>query len=160
MPIQHVGPDSNGNYYQVVTTSEWQGPYGAQLRASGYRYCGFGTYGIIIAGPGEDCYTKRGSTITPPPPPTQPNIGPTVPPETTGGTGSTPAPVHVGGCGCKPTQPVTVPAPGGAPAPAPAPVTMAPHVVVLDRLKGLPWWVFVLALLAASQFFNRGSSRG
>lgn len=169
MPIQRVGPDANGLFYQVVGTAEWQGPYGAQLRGQGYRYCGFGSYGVIVAGPGEECYTRV--SAPPPPPgggvqPPGPNIGPTVPPETTGGVGSTPPPVHVGGgCGCggKTTEPVTQPTqPGAPPPPSTTPVVAgAPSsTVFLAQLKGLPWWVIVLALLAASQLFNRGSARG
>lgn len=158
MPIQRVGPDANGDYYQAVTTAEWSGTYGAQLRASGYRYCGYGTWGIYVAGPGEPCSTK-GAALPPPPPPPGPAILP--PAETTGGSGSPPAPVNIG-CGChKDTGTVTQPAPSGPAPSAPAAPGMpaAPVAKVLERFKGLPWWVYVLGALALSQLFNRGSAR-
>lgn len=161
MPLQRVGPDSNGLYYQAVTTVEWSGALGVQLRMAGYRYCGYGTWGVYVAAPGQECYTRDASQPPPLPPPPGPggpgpSIGPTAPPQTTGGTGSTPAPITVGGCGrCgQPPQAVTPPAPtGGAPVPVPP---ARPGVQILTQVKGLPWWVFVLAALALSQFFNRG----
>jgi hypothetical protein len=168
MPLQRVGPDSNGLYYQALTSSEWQGALGVQLRSQGYRYCGFGTWGVYVAGPGQECTSKDLGGVQPPPP--GPYILPMIqpPPETTGGVGSTPAPVHVGGCGCgsKGPEAVTQPAqPGAAPVIPAGPVSTvsATHVsavMVLDRLKGLPWWVYVLALLAAAHFVSRGQARG
>lgn len=108
-------------------------------------------------GPGKWCVSYDGAV--PPAVGGQPPILP--PSNTTGGVGSTPAPVHVG-CGCLGETPTsaTPPAPGGAGTATASPAVPVPVVKVLDRLMGLPWWVYVLALLAASQLFNRGQVRG
>lgn len=150
MPIRNVGPDVNGLFYQAVTTAEWSGPYGAQLRIQGYRYCGYGTWGIYIAGPGEPCSTS--SPTAPAPPPVQPMILP--PAETTGGVGSPPASVNIG-CGCHKDAGVVAPPPMAG-APVPVVLSEPGQVKVVERLRGLPWWVYVLAALALSQVFNRG----
>jgi hypothetical protein len=84
------------------------------------------------------------------------------PVQTTGGVGSPPAPTRIG-CGCQPkdTEAVTQPTPSGPPPVAPvSTVEHIPAVMFLDRVKGLPWWVWVLAFLAASQAFNKGQARG
>jgi hypothetical protein len=101
-----------------------------------------------VYGVGNWCVSYDGETVT------QPFIGPIPPPETTGGVGSPPAPIKIG-CGCHKGTVTTAPTP--APAPTPKPV-VAP--VFVDRFKGLPWWVYVLAALALSQLFNRGQARG
>lgn len=114
-------------------------------------------YGVLTANQNwPQC--KNGQLVAPVVAPIQP------PPETTGGAGagSPPASVNVG-CGChKDAGAVTQPAPSG-PAPvvgAPAPSKPEPTAgAVLDRLKGLPWWVYLLGILALSQLFNRGGAR-
>lgn len=162
MPVQRVGPDANGLYFNAVGSAEWDGAYGVQLRSQGYTYCGYGTWGVYVAAPGQPCFDKGPGGVTQPPPPPGPMILPPV--ETTGGVGSPPAPVHVG-CGCSSKGTVTQPTPTGpAPAtPSPAPATGASKTetgrMLLDQLEGLPWWVYVLGALALSQFFNRGAAR-
>lgn len=158
MPVHEVGPDSNGYFYRAVTTAEWSSSYGEQLRAQGYRYCGYGTWGIYVAPAGEPCSYKKDAA--PPPPngggnPPGPMIQP--PADTTGGSGSPPAPVNIPkGCGCGgggmgPAVPGPTGAPAAPSAPAPTPATM-----VVDRLRGLPWWVYVLAVVVAAQAVRRG----
>lgn len=107
------------------------------------------------------------SPYTPPPPPPGPALppGPMIlpPAETTGGVGSPPASVDVG-CGChKDAGTVTQPTPSGptpsAP-PAPIPSTTEPTArMVLERLQGLPWWVYALGVLVLSQLLNRDGAR-
>lgn len=150
MPVHEVGPDANGFFYRAVTTAEWSSSYGEQLRASGYRYCGYGTWGIYVAPAGEPCSYKKSTT----PPPPEPMILP--PEETTGGSGSPPAPVSIPkGCGCGAAEPGSVPAPGAPAGPSPATPTK-PATMVVERLRGLPWWVYVLAVLVAAQAVRRG----
>ena len=149
MPVHEVGPDSNGWYYRAVTTAEWSSSYGDQLRAQGYRYCGYGTWGIYVAPAGEACSYKKDAAPPPPPPTILP------PPETTGGSGSPPAPVSIPkGCGCGAAG-SAVPGPTGSPA-APSPMPTKPATMVVERLRGLPWWVYVLAALVAAQAVRRG----
>lgn len=147
MPIQQL-TDANGQLYSVVSTQEWQGSYGDGLRAQGYRYCGYGTYGIIVAAQGQPCFQ---SANAPPPPPPGPNIAPTVPPDTGApaapGVGSMPS----GGCGCGEGAAPAVPVPGGPAAPSP----VAPATMFVDRLRGLPWWVYVLMILVGAQLVGK-----
>lgn len=153
MPVHEVGPDSNGFFYRAVTTAEWSSSYGEQLRAQGYRYCGYGTWGIYVAPAGEPCSYKKDQAPTQPP-------GPMIlpPAETTGGSGSPPAPVSIPkGCGCGSGAGSAVPGPTGAPAaPSPTPAPTKAATMVVDHLRGLPWWVYVLAALVAAQAVRRG----
>lgn len=153
MPIRTVGPDANGLLYQAVSTAEWGGSYGEQLRAQGYRYCGYGTWGIYVAGPGEPCYRKQSE------PPPGPQIIPTVPqdepaPESPGPTGPV-ADKACGGCGRRidSTRPAGAPV-AGAPVPAPV-VTMMPEKVRTVAAT-IPWWAWVLLMLAGAQAVRRG----
>lgn len=154
MPLKRVGPDPNGLYFQAVSTAEWSSSYGDQLRAQGYRYCGYGTWGIYVAGPGEPCYTHAE-----PEPPPGPQILPPAPdqpaPESPGPTG--PVSDHAcGGCGrpFDPTKPPLTPAPGGG-APASAPGTMTTEKV-RTLTANIPWWAWVLLMLAGAQAVRRG----
>lgn len=158
MPVHEAGPDPNGLFYQVVTTQEWQSSYGESLRAQGYRYCGLGSYGIIVAPPGGPCWYRKG--VTPPPGP-DPNIGPTVLPVLANGSPTPSSGGNSGGCcGCggKPSPATVTQAPVSGPGPgAPTPAGAMP---IVARLRGLPWWVYVLAILAVSQALNKGRASG
>lgn len=133
MPItQHT--DSNGWTYNAVSTAEWYGSYGDTLRAAGWRYCGYGTWGIYIT-QGADCATR--TMITPfIHQPIQQDV-------------AAPAPANVvtdkacGGCrkSATPSQPgapqPATPTPGARPAPSASPK--------------YPWWLWVLVALTLAQ---------
>lgn len=135
MPLTRVGPDSNGLYYNAVSTAEWQGAYGDQLRAAGYRYCGYGTWGVYVAAAGDPCSSRdAGPSIVPVviPPGGQPGG---VTPQ-----GQTPAPVT--SC-CR--QVVT-----RLPPPSSLPMTPAPEetpAAVDVGLSNVPRWFWWLILI-------------
>lgn len=136
------------------------------LTHPGWFYGGRGGpgVGVLMCSPGQslaECVASAYANVGPAVPPPGPMILP--PAETTGGVGSPPASVNIG-CGCqKDAGTVTQPAPSAPTSPTPAtPGKPAQETgrMLLDRLEGLPWWVYVLGALALSQFFNRGSARG
>lgn len=145
MPLRTVGPDSNGLYYQAVTTAEWSGDYGAQLRAAGYTYCGYGTWGVYVAGPGEPCSSSSPAGGGPPPPPPDSGGGPMILPPAPGGD-----PILIGGdslssgCGCG-KRIVDRPTVGGLPRPATAPAPTA--AAEPERIPRWLWWVIIILII-------------
>lgn len=141
MPLTYH-TDSNGLTFAAITSTEWAGAYGDGLRAQGYTYCGYGTWGVYVKPAGQvDCGVRTqappsgGSSV--PPPPT-----------TTGGVGSPPAPTVIQGCGsCRKATTVT-----GGSAPTPGASTGPGTVTVPGaRRTGYPWWVIVLAVMVLAQ---------
>lgn len=139
MPVARVGPDSNGLYYNAVSTAEWQGSYGQQLRAAGWTYCGYGTWGVYVAPPGGPCSSTSPSGPSQPP---GPQILPPAPADTPVGNASAP----VTSC-CR--QVVVRPQVGGvipSGQPAPAATETVTTDLALD-LSGVPRWLWWLILL-------------
>lgn len=134
MPItQHT--DSNGWVYNAVTTAEWYSSYGDTLRAEGWRYCGYGTWGIYIT-KGADCATRAISSSEPqilPPSPDAPTPQPRMITDTA--------------CsGCRPVAPPQI----VKPAPTTTPTIPAAGMPTTPRAQ-YPWWVFVLVALTLAQ---------
>lgn len=139
MPLQRIGPDNNGLYYNALNTSEWAAgnPIGDGLRARGYRYCGFGTWGVYVAAPGQPCWEKAPGVA-------QPNILPPAPPTDTPGPVSAVSDKACGTCRKSTATGTTGPIPTpGAPAPTPGARPASKSV--------LPWWLWVLVALTAAQ---------
>lgn len=132
----------NGLTYWVIGTAAWYGSEGEQLRAQGWRYCGYGTYGIIGAQGSNPCYTNAPTQEPNIGLPVQPDVG--TPPGSTGPTGA----VADKACGTcrKTTQQIQTP---GAPAPTPGarPAPTAPK-------SKYPWWVLVLVALTLAQIVH------
>lgn len=136
--------ESNGATYWTVTTSEWSGAYGEQLRAQGYRYCGFGTYGIIVAAPGQPCY----ATVTP----SGPAIIATVPQDEPAPSQGPAGPVVDTTCKrCNDSKPSAA-----AVSAATSPQAMAAAAARAQTPAGYPWWLFVLAALTLAQVVKNG----
>lgn len=151
MPVQRVGPDSNGNYYNAIPAAEWeyQNPIGVALRAQGWRYCGYGTWGVYIALPGKPCWEKA--------PTAQPNILPPVAPEPGPLGPSNPAVVD-DACGChgRAAPETTKPVSEGPATPAPVATDTTP--VASGTKKRFPWWLWVLILLTAAKVTHGADS--
>lgn len=133
---------ANGETFTALSSAEWSGAYGDQLRAQGYRYCGYGTGGVYVAAPGQPCYTTAAPSgpaiiATVPqdePPPSQGPAGPVV--DTT----------------CKRCS-------TSKPSAAAVSAASSPQAVAAARAKapaGYPWWLFVLAALTLAQVVKNG----
>lgn len=146
MPLQRVGPDSNGLYYNALSTSEWQGAYGDQLRAAGYTYCGFGTWGVYVAAPGEPCSSSGagggGGVLPGGGGVGGPQILPTYQPFPADNQASSGS----GCCGSRGVMP-GAPRTAGAPAPAPGGVDVTVRRDELERIPRWLWWVLIVLVL-------------
>lgn len=142
MPITHP-TDSNGITYNAINTADWYGAEGIALRAQGWAYCGFGTWGVYIRPPGvsfDDCYKR---TVV-----QKPNILPPAPQADTGGAASSVPLVTDKACGsCRRHTTTTAPAMSSPSVTVPT----QPGVKVVVKKSGLPWWVILLALLLAAK---------
>lgn len=134
-PVQRS--DENGTYY-TIGTAAWYGAEGAALRAQGWQYCGFGTYGIITAPPGAPCFRAASGGGGP----GQPNIGPTAPPPDTPAPTSGVADKACGRCSSQSGSAPTI-------SPTTGPTTVSPTQP--KARQGIPWWVWVLATLTLAQ---------
>lgn len=134
MPLHKYYDTVNGDVYNALTPTEWQGAEGATLRSQGWTYCGFGTGGTYIAPPGGPCSTKTQPPI---------NIGPTVPQQPAGGGGSS-VPVVTDTCTSCRKSTTTV-------APIQNLGSTQQTTKVIVKKSGLPWWVILLAILLAAK---------
>lgn len=144
MPVQRVGPDAGGTFYNAIGTAEWQGAEGEQLRAAGWTYAGYGTWGVYLTAPGPQFPVTPGGGggpyILPLADPGGYSGGPA--PTVDPGTGS--ASPSCSSCrGSSPGSPYVAPRAIAGTAPAAA-------AVVVDQLEGIPswiWWVLVVLAL-------------
>lgn len=133
MPITHP-TDSNGLTYNAIGSAAWQGQEGIDLRAQGWTYCGFGTWGVYIAPPGGPCYTKAAAVVT------QPNILPKAPEDVaapSGGVSDTCSTCHK----AAPPPPAGFVQVGGTPS--------QPTLVKIETKKPFPWWLIIILVLVA-----------
>jgi hypothetical protein len=146
MPLTYP-VDNNGLTYTALGTAAWYGDEGAALRAQGYTYCGFGTFGVYLLAPGESrdpvygCGKKAGGNAP------GPSVIPTVPSDI-GATTASPVKPVTDSCGSchQATSPVV-----GTPAQPAPPVVPANAMPTVVAKKPFPWWLLIiLAILAVS----------